>query len=119
MKQYFVKRLPKPVPEYYNNPHADYWEGKDDTALFLIERKVVMGSPRDKFVPIGQISELATWVKEDDEFDEDEVIETWTKYHTLFIAPHIKTTQWELLEYYKKEHTFRVKIKCPHCHHWS
>lgn len=40
MKRYFVKRLNKPIPASYNNPHVDYWDGQDPTALFLCARDV-------------------------------------------------------------------------------
>lgn len=43
MKRYFVKRLPKPISESYSNPHVDYWDGQDSTALFLCSRDIQVG----------------------------------------------------------------------------
>lgn len=43
MNKYFVKRLEKPIPENYNNPHVSYWDGQESTALFLCSRDIQVG----------------------------------------------------------------------------
>ena len=47
------------TPENWNNPHVDYWDGIKE---------------EDRYRVIGEISPDATWVKEGDEFDEEEIV---------------------------------------------
>lgn len=97
MEKYFIKRLPKPVPETYNNPHVDYWDGQESTALYLCSRAIQVGDIVEEllltgvyekfeihtendidlerqFEVIGEISpDALSYVKEGQEFDDHSV----------------------------------------------
>jgi len=84
---------PAITPKDYNNIYVPYWDGRKLVKLFLCSRDIkhgdkyhdYAGSPvfthdeddpmldKDCFKIIGEISPNATWVKEGDEFDEEDL----------------------------------------------
>jgi hypothetical protein len=64
---------------------------------------------RKSFKKVGEISPNAEWVKEGDEFDEDQVAPTCN------LARDDQFYLWSALEFCSKEKGFRIKVKCPCC----
>lgn len=72
------------VPPHYSNPHVEYYDGVKE---------------ENRYYVAGEISPGAIWVKEGDEFDEDEV--KYNKTMTMLGQ--------------KDEDAFYYLIKCPTC----
>lgn len=88
---------PAITPDDYNNSYGPYWIGRKLVKLFLCSRDLQVGdkffderflyeefevesvyhlqrlNDGKRFKTIGEISPAAVWVKEGDEFDEDEI----------------------------------------------
>lgn len=129
MKPYFVKRLPKPVPEEYNNPHVDYWDGQDSTALYICSRDIKpmlqdmwnntdSKSDKEPYTIVGELSPGAVWVKEGDEFDENEI--EFRKYSFCFSKPQPDTHFNNPIRYpYYMSHTLVSEGRDEHSRSYS
>lgn len=70
------------------------------------------------FKVIGEISSDTTWVKEGDEFDENEV-ELWEKLKNhKWTLEDVKKYEGLMGKIINPEKYFNIKIKCPTCSHF-